>query len=651
MATFKDANKTIVLTPYELNNGTFKNLVEATKGADLTPVGYAEVEGTNDYYILAGVADGTGIANFNAAKFDQNEQPDFTFPFIYCADAILTLFVALPVSLTNYRGDYKFNLIKATSVTEELLKGTCGGFTKEVKFVIATDEYYAKIKSALLLDLANLEPETTSETPATLVADNIGLETDEEEIGNKKWPKWVKIGIGYLDGDLIELKDLGRVWGEISPNPAKFGFTKQAIVDALPSVQNAHPDTLYLLKVFNNGELVGYRPYKWAVDEEDGKWAYRNVANTNIPNLKTKKGLHTTPKVASDNEPRKVFEKVFNGNVAINNGKLFINGKEVSTSGGASGGSGGKIIYSSSEYFNSIINQEEVNAGDILICKQEGVAVVDYKDDNLLEISVVKTNYPDSSSVSELDFHKVGGQWEQQQFENISYKKYVNLYAFDFGADFEELQDIDFEYEPIEYDGIMDSSTDRLFECIDSEIEIDVDDETYLCSKYQNIDYNQEDGFTITNIYAYAIPKGDLYTWYVKKEVLTTGPVCYIENYDTLINASLTTDVHESNGNTIYTVVTIETDNDIELVSYLTDTQIVEVGIVLDNSSIFDASSLSSFFNSTATPSGKAEVIHAIYCIANIRAWDTNTIFNLNQSGENIVYYFDNSNVTIPSGD
>lgn len=111
---------------------------------------------------------------------------------------------------------------------------------------------------------------------------------------------------------------------KLSPNPEGFGFTKQLVVDELP--ESAEVNTLYLVKVLNNGALIGYRKYKW--DAVDG---YVQFGAT--PDLKLEDGERKQEAVEV-NPPRRVFANVFDGNVGIVNGDLYINGVKVRPGGG-----------------------------------------------------------------------------------------------------------------------------------------------------------------------------------------------------------------------------------------------------------------------------------------------------------------------------
>lgn len=165
------------------------------------------------------------------------------------------------------------------------------------------------------------------ETPSNLVGDVQDFDPEglnsEDKFDDKLWPKVVLQGEVWWDGDVISFKEIGRINGELTPNPAKFGFRKQEIVDSLPG--SGLPDHLYLLKVKNDGVLIGYRPYKWALVE--GVWGWHR-ANLVTPDLDLKKGEHDTP-VEVVNAPKKKPAQVFNGDVAIFDGELYINGKTV----------------------------------------------------------------------------------------------------------------------------------------------------------------------------------------------------------------------------------------------------------------------------------------------------------------------------------
>lgn len=134
-----------------------------------------------------------------------------------------------------------------------------------------------------------------SETPATLVNDNLDLVTSKEELN--------KILIYKKDGSVFESK--------LPINPAHFGFTLQVFVDSLPAVQAATPDTLYVQKVKTDGLLVGYRLYRF--NKEKG--AFEQFGCT--PDLALENGpreQHARVETFPQEQP----EKVFNGLVIFN---------------------------------------------------------------------------------------------------------------------------------------------------------------------------------------------------------------------------------------------------------------------------------------------------------------------------------------------
>lgn len=100
---------------------------------------------------------------------------------------------------------------------------------------------------------------------------------------------------------------------ELSPNPAKFGFTKQVFIDALSDVATPAFDTLYLVKVKDGGVVVGYIPYRY----EGSIKGYQRIYNTNEPNNQAAKGVQEQ-KAVEVVEPQVAPEKVFNGKVVFN---------------------------------------------------------------------------------------------------------------------------------------------------------------------------------------------------------------------------------------------------------------------------------------------------------------------------------------------
>ena len=95
---------------------------------------------------------------------------------------------------------------------------------------------------------------------------------------------------------------------QLSPNPAGFGFTKQLIVDSLPN-SGQEVDCLYLLTIKNNGQVVGYKKYKWT--KLDG-FVFCGVT----PDLKLENGPRERP-VQENNPPKAAPEKVFTGEVVF----------------------------------------------------------------------------------------------------------------------------------------------------------------------------------------------------------------------------------------------------------------------------------------------------------------------------------------------
>lgn len=91
---------------------------------------------------------------------------------------------------------------------------------------------------------------------------------------------------------------------ELTPNPAKFGFTKQVFIDALSDVATPAFDTLYLVKVKDGGVVVGYTPYRY----EGSIKGYQRIYNTNEPNIEAQKGKHEQ-KAVQVNAPRVLYDK------------------------------------------------------------------------------------------------------------------------------------------------------------------------------------------------------------------------------------------------------------------------------------------------------------------------------------------------------
>lgn len=140
---------------------------------------------------------------------------------------------------------------------------------------------------------------TTSETPSNLVG--------------KGKNKHKKITLDVVDTatNETETKPLGEVHGELSPNPAGFGFTKQVKVDSL--VSPGSPDTLYLLAQYDGeGRVKEYFKYRWDV----AAFAFKRIFEP-VNNVAYKDGEHATP-VVENNTPRPAPEKVFTGEVVFN---------------------------------------------------------------------------------------------------------------------------------------------------------------------------------------------------------------------------------------------------------------------------------------------------------------------------------------------
>lgn len=111
-------------------------------------------------------------------------------------------------------------------------------------------------------------------------------------------------GVSETPSDLVGASNEEN---KLSPNPAGFGFTKQLTVDELP--ENGKPNTLYLLRVKNNGVVVGYRKFKWT--PTDG---FTQFGAT--PDLKLEDGIRETP-IQENNAPKEAPEKVFKGDVVF----------------------------------------------------------------------------------------------------------------------------------------------------------------------------------------------------------------------------------------------------------------------------------------------------------------------------------------------
>lgn len=97
----------------------------------------------------------------------------------------------------------------------------------------------------------------------------------------------------------------------LSPNPARFGFTKQIIVDSLPA--SGEVNTLYAKNIYNpDGSLLGYLYYTWSAQ---GGFAYAPFAVAS-PNTVSKDGGRSQKAVVVNPE-REMPEKVYNGIVVF----------------------------------------------------------------------------------------------------------------------------------------------------------------------------------------------------------------------------------------------------------------------------------------------------------------------------------------------
>ena len=112
---------------------------------------------------------------------------------------------------------------------------------------------------------------------------------------------------------------------QLSPNPAHFGFTKQLFVSELP--ETGEPNVLYIVSKLVNGNVVGFKNWKW--DNDYKKW--ERVYGSD-PALKLGKGPHGTA-VDEVNPPRKAPEKVFEGEVIFRGGIKDKDGAIVSVEG------------------------------------------------------------------------------------------------------------------------------------------------------------------------------------------------------------------------------------------------------------------------------------------------------------------------------
>lgn len=156
--------------------------------------------------------------------------------------------------------------------------------------------------------IVNTTP-TTSETPSNLVRKG------------KSTPKKVAVNIVDTATNTTETKPLGEVHGELSPNPAGFGFTKQVKVDAL--VSPGSPDTLYLLAQYDGeGHVKEYYKYRWNV----AAFAYERIFEP-VNNVKFEDGEHATP-VHENVPPKQAPEKIFNGDVVFG-GNVYFEGDAV----------------------------------------------------------------------------------------------------------------------------------------------------------------------------------------------------------------------------------------------------------------------------------------------------------------------------------
>lgn len=103
---------------------------------------------------------------------------------------------------------------------------------------------------------------------------------------------------------------------ELSPNPAGFGFTKQLVVNSLPS-PSGEPNVLYLVPQYDGeGHVKEYYKYKW-----DFNSGYIRVFEP-VNNVSYKKGEHSTP-VKENVPPKQAPEKIYNGPVAFNDDIIY----------------------------------------------------------------------------------------------------------------------------------------------------------------------------------------------------------------------------------------------------------------------------------------------------------------------------------------
>ena len=98
--------------------------------------------------------------------------------------------------------------------------------------------------------------------------------------------------------------------GELSPNPAGSGFTKQVFIDdSLPESGDAN--VIYLVAQKVNGGVVGYKAYKWNAGASKWERVYGSD-----PSLALENGGQTTA-YNENNPPKEAPEKVFSGLVVF----------------------------------------------------------------------------------------------------------------------------------------------------------------------------------------------------------------------------------------------------------------------------------------------------------------------------------------------
>lgn len=285
--------------------------------------------------------------------------------------------------------------------------------------------------------------EKVSQTPSVLVG-----KAPQEPV------KTILVG-EIIDNNLERDEIKGKIYGPLSPNPAHSGFDKQFFVDSLPEYPDQEDlNALFIITQFKDNKVIGYE--QWAFDVDTNKW--RKVYGSD-PNLKiTKAPAKQAPQGA--NPPKQAFAQIFNGNVAINNGKLYINGKEAGQGGGGGSSEDSPKIYQvedPEDIPSEIIDQlkvgdivtfanPETNEGEVsaVVCK-------DSPEENLIEIKA----FIDYANVYVYWYALNNDEWE------LDDKAYYRIPQIIYSGDIDDL-DSDFVSE-LDTDKIVSDGNGKLW--------------------------------------------------------------------------------------------------------------------------------------------------------------------------------------------